>query len=173
LILYFVVNLLANSDPQLIKNQKQKEDAVKQRKIDNMFMKIDKPVEQPRIVSMDIEDMGSIATPHSTSASGYSGEGELRVNKGKKRSRKSFEGDKYGLDVVSSEEEQEEPPKEEDDYQAWLSYQKNKWKKLRRDRKRRKELYGDVSNKCTSPPLRYYYQTPLTIVLFFIRTLSN
>ncbi len=131
----------------MIKNQKQKEDAVKQRKIDNMFQKIDKPVEQPRIVAMDIEDMGSVATAHSASASGYSGESEVRVNKGKKRSRKSFEGDKYGLDVVSSEEETEEPPKEEEDYQAWLAYQKNKWKKLRRDRKRRKELFGEVSNK--------------------------
>jgi DNA polymerase epsilon subunit 1 len=128
----------------LIKNQKQKEDAVKQRRIDNMFMKVDKPVEQPRIVAMDIEDMGSVATIHSASASsGYTGESEVRVNKGKKRSRKSFEGDKYGMDVVSSEEETEEPPKEEEDYQGWLAYQKNKWKKLRRDRKRRKELFGD------------------------------
>lgn len=133
----------------MIKNQKQKEDAVKQRRIDNMFMKVDKPVEQPRIVAMDIEDMGSVATIHSASASsGYSGESEVRVNKGKKRSRKSFEGDKYGMDVVSSEEETEEPPKEEEDYQGWLAYQKNKWKKLRRDRKRRKELFGDVSRSC-------------------------
>lgn len=125
-----------------------KEDAVKQRRITDMFGRRSKEDEEVGVGdgdsimgdnTIDLEDLGN----------GGAANGAGRLMPSLARVTKMGGGSQAGKAAAAPAPEPEEDlgpgPNIEKDYAGWLQHQKHKWKKQRAEREQRRRLYGHVS----------------------------